>query len=135
MKKMITTTLLLFLFMRLLAPEFPMIYIAYSEPIRPYAKIIYAIGMVEGNCDTLAYNPIENAVGYFQIRPIRLKDYNKRNGSNYKLKDMYKFEIAVKIFIYYADLIGLENQDLVIRSWNGSGPKTYQYLKKVKEYL
>jgi hypothetical protein len=33
--------------------------------------------MVETKGDTLAYNPYEEATGIFQIRPIRLKDYNK----------------------------------------------------------
>jgi hypothetical protein len=133
--KMITTTILLFLFMRLAAPEFSCVYIAYSEPIQPYAKIIYAIGMVEGNCDTLAYNPVEKAYGYFQIRPIRLMDYNQRTGSHYVIKDMYDFNKAKTVFMYYADKIGYQNRDKIIRDWNGSGKATYKYLKKVKKYL
>lgn len=132
---MIATTILLVLSLRLLAPGFPEIVIFSETPIQPYARIIYAIGMVEGKCDTLAYNPVEQATGYFQIRPIRLKDYNRRTGNHYRMKDMYNFEISKKIFMYYAIQIGPYDRDLIIRSWNGSGIKTYQYLKKVKKYL
>ena len=89
--------------------------------------------MVECGLDTLAYNPIEDAVGYFQIRPIRLRDYNKRTGSTYRLEDMYDYHKAEKVFLYYAKMI--KETDLIIRRWNGSGPMTYEYLKKVKKYM
>ena len=104
-----------------------------SQPTNPYQKMIYAIGMVECSLDTLAYNPDEDAVGYFQIRPIRLQDYNKRTGSNYTLQEMYDYYKAEKVFLYYAEL--LKDPDLIIRKWNGSGPMTYEYLKKVKKYM
>ena len=130
---MITT--LLFICLSAAAPDLHSDIIIYEKPVMPYEKLIHAVGMVEGNCDTLAYNPKEKATGYFQIRPIRLLDYNQRTGSNYSLNDMYDFEIAKKIFLYYADSIGVYNMDKIIRKWNGSGPMTYQYLKKVKKYL
>ncbi len=50
--------------------------------------------MVETKLDTLAYNREERAVGYFQIRPIRLRDYIERTGSKYKLKEMYDYDKA-----------------------------------------
>lgn len=104
-------------------------------PVNPYKKLIWAIGMAETKCDTLAYNATEKAVGYFQIRPIRVEDYNKRTGSNYKSEDMYDYETAEKVFMYYAAKIGPYNFEKIARSWNGSGIKTYYYWNKVKRYL
>jgi len=110
------------------------IYIARTEPIRPYKQLIYGIGMVEGELDTLAYNRLEQATGYFQIRPIRLNDYNKRTGKHYKMKDLYDYNISEEIFLYYATCIGFD-LETIAKNWNGSGPKTITYWKKVKQYL
>jgi hypothetical protein len=41
--------------------------IVKTAPHNPYQRRIFAVGMVEGNCDTLAYNPAEAATGYFQV--------------------------------------------------------------------
>lgn len=139
MKKLTLLTLLVLLMpFALRAPDSPDCYeyercVEESQPINPYQSMIYAIGMVECSLDTLAYNPEENAVGYFQIRPIRLQDYNNRTGSNYTLQDMYDYHKAEKVFLYYAKL--LKDPDLIIRKWNGSGPKSYEYLNKVKKYM
>lgn len=106
-----------------------------SQPYEPFRKLISAIGMVETKFDTLAYNSEEEAVGYFQIRPIRVQDYNERTGNNLKPVDMYCYEISEKVFLYYASEIGPYNFEKIAKSWNGSGKKTIQYWKKVKNYL
>jgi hypothetical protein len=106
-----------------------------SESVNPIEDLIYAVGMVEGKCDTLAYNESEQAYGYFQIRPIRLLDYNQRTGQQYQLKDMYNFLIAKKIFLFYARKIGDYDLEKIARSWNGSGPKTKIYWDRVSAYL
>jgi hypothetical protein len=134
--KIVFVTLILFsLTLRATAPNTETLTIFYSKPVEPYKKLIYAIGMVETKCDTLAYNPIEQAVGYFQIRPIRVKDYNRRTGSHYKLKDMYNYQISEKIFLYYAEQIGPYDPGKIARNWNGSGVRTYYYWNRVKKYL
>lgn len=97
--------------------------------------MIYAIGKVECNFDTLAYNPKEQACGYFQIRPIRVKDYNERTRSNYTLEDMFDYYKAEKVFLYFAMLLGPYDLERIARNWNGSGPMTYEYLKNVKKYM
>jgi hypothetical protein len=117
------------------APVPESVTILYSSPVNPYKELIYAIGMAETKCDTLAYNPIEKAVGYFQIRPIRVEDYNKRTGSNYKPEDMFDYETAEKVFLYYAAKIGPYNFEKIARNWNGSGIRTYYYWNRVKKYL
>jgi hypothetical protein len=135
-KKIVFAALLLFSFtFHVAAPDRESLVIIYSSPVEPYKKLIHAIGMVETKCDTLAYNPVEQAVGYFQIRPIRLEDYNKRTGSKYKIRDLFNYEISEKIFLYYAEQIGPYDFEKISRKWNGSGPRTIHYWKKIKKYI
>jgi hypothetical protein len=117
------------------APVPENIVIINPSPVNPYSRLIYAIGMAENKCDTMAYNAVEMATGFFQIRPIRLEDYNNRTGSRYTLNDMFNYVIAEKVFLYYADKIGPYNYEKIARNWNGSGKKTLYYWNKVKKYL
>lgn len=137
--KSIFIILLLLVSVRVLAPTNQIAYLLIPESkpiiIDPYQPLKHAIGMVECKMDTSAINPIEQAYGYFQIRPIRLNDYNRRNGTNYSLSDMLIYENAEKVFMYYATQIGHEHPGQIARSWNGSGPKTWDYWNKVKIYL
>jgi hypothetical protein len=104
-------------------------------PLEPYKQLAFAVGMVETKGDTMAYNSIEGAVGIFQIRPIRLIDYNKRTGSRYNRKDLFNYNISKKIFLYYADQVGPYNLEQVARRWNGSGHLTINYWHRIKQYL
>jgi hypothetical protein len=135
LKRYILVSVLLSVTFKALAPSRESFIILSPEPVNPYKRLIYAIGMVETRCDTLSYNPVEEAVGYFQIRPVRLDDYNKRTGKNYDLGDMYNYSIAEKVFLYYAHQIGPYDLEKISRRWNGSGPKTYHYWNRVKKYL
>lgn len=117
------------------APVSPSFSITGVSPEEPFRRLIHAIGMVETGFDTLAYNPLEQAAGCFQIRPIRLEDYNRRTGKNYTMNDLYNYDISEKIFLYYASKAGPYNFESIARNWNGSGEKTIQYWNKVKEYL
>lgn len=121
--------------LRVSAPNIEALVIVKSPPIEPYKKLIYAIGMVESKFDTLAYNPVEKAAGYFQIRPIRLEDYNNRTGNKYTMKDMFNYEIAEKIFLYYAVQIGPYDFEKIARRWNGSGSRTTYYWNTIKRYI
>ena len=134
-KRFLFAVFLLSLTVRVLAPSREAFIIGIPEPADPFRKLIYAIGMVETKCDTLAYNPVEEAVGFFQIRPVRLEDYNIRTGSNIKMNDLYDYEVSEKIFLYYASRIGPYNFERISRNWNGSGPKTYVYWNRVKKFL
>jgi hypothetical protein len=134
-KNTIFITFLLLFTLRASAPVSEFVIMVRPAPIQPFKSLIYAIGMTETTCDTLAYNSIEEAVGYFQIRPIRLEDYNKRTGSKHILAEMYNYTTAEKIFLYYAYQIGPNNFEQIARNWNGSGPRTYHYWNRVKLYL
>ena len=100
-----------------------------EEPVL-HEDLINAIFYVEARYDTFAYNPDENAVGGLQIRPIRLNDYNKRTGKDYTLDQMYDFDKAKEIFIYYAEMY--DSDEIRAKRWNGSGPMTIIYWDKVK---
>ena len=135
LKKIITITFLTVLAFRLFAPVRATFTIDSIPPVEPYKNLIYAIGMVETQLDTLAFNPLEEAVGYFQIRPIRVLDYNIRTGSTYTVKDAYNYKIAEKIFLYYASEIGPYDFERISKAWNGSGESTKLYWDRVKKYL
>ncbi|MGA2405820.1 MAG: hypothetical protein ABSF81_03600 [Bacteroidales bacterium] len=134
-KKVFIALLLLSIEFRISAPCWDSIIILDYAPIEPYKQLILAIGTVETKGDTLAYNPIENAAGYFQIRPIRLEDYNNRTGSNYTMKDLFIYETSEKIFLYFADQIGPYDIEQIARKWNGSGHLTIDYWNRIKQFL
>jgi hypothetical protein len=135
LRKIVFVTLLLLFTFRVSAPIRESLIIIDSHPVEPYKKLIRAIGIVETRNDTLAYNAIEKAAGYFQIRPIRLEDYNRRTGSNYTMKDLFNYDISEKIFLYFADQIGPYDFERIAKKWNGSGHMTVNYWKRVKRYL
>jgi hypothetical protein len=134
MKKILLVFLLL-VPLAVFAPSEKVFYLASPSVVRPYDKIMDAVGAIESGGDTMAYNPREHAHGIYQIRPIRLRDYNERTGKDYKLTDLYTMAVSREIFLYYARSIGPNDLERIIRNWNGSGKKTYEYLKKVKSRL
>jgi hypothetical protein len=117
------------------APADKVAYIVMSEPVDAYDKLIKAVVQVESFGDTTANNLLEEAIGAFQIRPIRLLDYNQRTGNKYKMEDCYNYNISRKIFLYYANQIGFPKYEKIARNWNGSGETTLEYWNKVKSYL
>lgn len=134
-KRIILLKVLLSFSLVALAPSRTTLTISVPQPVEPYRKLINAIGNVETKFDTLAFNPDEMAVGFFQIRPIRLNDYNKRTGNNYTIKDLYNYRVSEEIFLFYADEIGPYNFEKIAKNWNGSGPKTLYYWEKVKKLI
>jgi len=135
-KKIVFLTLLFLSFaFRASSPSLESFIIFDYPPVEPYKRLMLAIGMVETMNDTLSYNPIEEAAGYFQIRPIRIEDYNRRTGSNYTTEDMFNYEISEKIFVYFADLIGPYDFEQIARKWNGSGHMTTYYWNRIQECL
>jgi hypothetical protein len=135
LKKIVALTFFLFFALRVFAPTREFLIIESISPVEPFKTLVHAIGMVETQYDTLAYNPLEQAAGYFQIRPIRLQDYNIRTGNAYTMKDLFNYSISEKIFLYYAAEIGPYDFERISRMWNGSGESTQQYWEQVRKYL
>jgi hypothetical protein len=134
-KKLASTGFLLALTFRVFAPASDSLPVVRVHPLEPYKNLIHAIGMIETQFDTLAYNPLEEAAGYFQIRPIRLMDYNSRTGNKYVKNDLFNYEVSEKIFLYYASDVGPYNLERIARTWNGSGKNTLLYWEQVKKFL
>jgi hypothetical protein len=134
-RKVIFLAFLLSIGFRAVAPDQEALVIFESHPVEPFSKLMYAIGMVETMGNTMAYNELEDAAGIFQIRQVRLDDYNRRTGSHYTLKDMFNYEISEKVFLYFASKIGPYDFERIAKTWNGSGPKTSLYWDRIKEYL
>ena len=134
-RKIISITFLLTFAYKVFAPASESLIVIRTSPVEPYKSLIHAIGMVETQFDTLAYNPLEQAVGYFQIRQIRLIDYNSRTGRKYSMNDLFNYKISEKIFLYYATELGPYNFERIARTWNGSGKSTIQYWEQVKKFL
>jgi hypothetical protein len=134
-KIVITALLFVAVVLRASSPSRESFVIFETPPVEAYKSLIFAIGFVETRNDTLAYNPREEATGIFQIRPIRLEDYNRRTGKNYKMKDLFNYSISEKLFLYYADQIGPYDMEQIARRWNGSGHMTTYYWNRIKEYI
>jgi hypothetical protein len=135
LRKIVSIGFFLAIALKVFAPDSSSIIIARTTPFEPFKSLIHAVGMVETQFDTLAYNPLEEAVGYFQIRPIRLQDYNVRTGSTYTMNDLFDYKISEKIFLYYASEIGPYDFERIAKTWNGSGLCTIQYWEQVKKFL
>jgi hypothetical protein len=131
----LTVFLILSVVFKASSPCMDALIIFEAPPIEPYSKLVYAIGFIETMNDTMAYNPFEQAAGIFQIRPIRLKEYNIQTGMRYRMEDLFRYEISEKIFLYFADRIGPYNFEQIARNWNGSGKMTTFYWNRIKQYL
>ena len=131
--KLLLQLLLIFISVELFAPNLNDFIVVKDEPISYYEILADAVVMVESRGNPLAYNPDEGAVGAFQIRQIRVDDYNKKTNNNYKVEDFYDLELSRECFLYYARIN--KEPELIAKRWNGSGPKTIEYWRKVKKYL
>jgi len=121
--------------LRVFAPGSNHFIISGSPGINPFSVLMYATAMVETMGNPLAYNELENAVGIFQIRQVRIDEYNRRTGSNIALSEMYDTQLSEKVFLYFASHYGPYKLEKIAKSWNGSGPMTELYWKRIKEYL
>ena len=121
--------------LRVFAPGSNQFIISGSPGINPFSVLMYATAMVETMGNPLAYNKLENAVGIFQIRQVRIDEYNRRTGSNIALSEMYDTQLSEKVFLYFASHYGPYKLEKIAKSWNGSGPMTELYWKRIKEYL
>lgn len=134
MKKMaLTFTIITLFFSHLTAPPNERIAIVRHAPICPYERIINTVVTVESGGNTFAYNAKERAVGAFQIRQVRLTEYNRLTGERLKLTDCYDYETSKRIFIYYAVQFRYDDYKAISIDWNKS--KTLKYWNKVKQRL
>jgi hypothetical protein len=106
-----------------------------DTPICPLKRLSGVVAWVESKNNPNALNRLENAVGLYQIRPIRLKDYNQRTQSHYKLKDCYDPKINKMIWEFYASGFYPTDYEGICKGWNGKGKSNQIYWNKVKKRL
>jgi hypothetical protein len=99
----------------------------------PYEALWQAICFVESSNRSWVINALEQAYGIVQIRQIRLDDYYKRTGVKYELTEMFDTVKSKEVFMYYASMY--DNHETIAKRWNGSGPMTIKYWKKVNAQL
>jgi hypothetical protein len=131
MRKLLILFFVTLISVKLFAPGFVCGYIVRAEAIQPYNDLWYAVCQVESDCDAMAYNSHEGAVGIAQIRAIRLKHYNTLTGKNYALREMYDTLKAKEVFMYFCN----GSYEEISKSWNGRGRMTEVYWMKVKASL
>jgi hypothetical protein len=135
LRRLIFAVTFLLVSFRVVAPENHTFMLIESPAIKPFSALIYATSMVETMGNPMFYNELENAVGILQIRQIRVDDYNRRTGNKYTLADMSDIKISEKVFLYFASLYKPHELERIAKAWNGSGPMTELYWKRIKEYL
>ena len=93
------------------------------------ADLILALEKVESNCNELAYNESERALGSLQIRPIMVNDYNRIYGTELKHEQMKSRStshlVAIGIFRHYGKYIKRNGEKTTSKHlafiWNGGG--------------
>jgi hypothetical protein len=133
MQKMSILTFLLSLSSICFAPNINTTFIPIESQINVFKPLLHAVRYVESRGDNLALNITEQAVGAFQIRQCRIEHFNKLAGKNYKLQDMFDYDKAKEVFLFFAGR--LKDPELIAKKWNGSGPMTELYWNKVKQLL
>ena len=111
------------------------------SPISIMCDVISAMEQVESAGNPLAFNPKEKAAGILQIRPIMVKEINRRCGTSYTNKDCFDPIISTIMFIR---LQHITNPDLspekAARIWNGGykgmhKETTLKYWESVKAVI
>lgn len=131
MKKLLILIILIIVGPRIYAPTERVIFIESPPGINPYLELYQATCFVESSYRPDAINQQEQAYGLVQIRQCKLDDYNKETGKNYTLQDCLVPEISKEIYMHFASKFDHKEYELIAKKWNGSGPMTGEYWKKV----
>jgi hypothetical protein len=118
----------------LYAPGSPSLFITEeARPINPILMYWMAVRIVESNnrCDTI--NRSEDAYGCGQIRQPKLDDYNLATGDSLFLADCLEEPPSRKVFVWHC--LRYHSIETAVKRWNGSGPATEIYWKKVTKQL
>jgi len=113
---------------------------------------VSAVIYVESRGNDSAYNKSEEAVGCLQIRPIMVREVNRKLSIwnapfRYTLDDRWDRQKSIEMFEIMAEQIPccedqefMEFAEVVARKWNGGGrghlkKSTERYWEKIKEIL
>ena len=127
--------LTLILPLNLFAPVSHTVMLVEGSPINPYEPFFNATCIVESSKNPFAVNIEEQAFGLLQVRQCKLDDFNRATGKKYTLNDCFNPEISREIFMWHCSGFSPYDLESAARRWNGSGPKTKIYWKKVHQVL
>ncbi len=140
MKKTLIIIILIIVVPSIYAPTEKVIHILSSPGINPYSELWAAVKFVESGYNPDTINIIEQAYGPGQIRQVKLDDFNAGSGERragvkkeYTLTDCMDEGIAREIFMWHCSRFN--DQETAARRWNGSGPMTDRYWKKIQIQL
>ena len=114
------------------APATGSLAVIQGEAVSLYEDLVRAVVLVESNGNRYAFNKDEGAIGAFQVRQCRIDHYNAKTGLKMRLNDMYDYDKAKKVFLYFAQG---KSYEVAAKSWNGAGSMTIAYWNKVKKQL
>ncbi len=134
-RKLSLLLFLLFITFPAIAPDRNPLVIYKPAAINPFEPLMEAIGIIETMGNTLAFNQFENAVGIFQIRQVKVDEYNRQTGNRFSLTDMFDYENSRKVFLHFATLAGPYHFEKIAKAWNGSGPMTDFYWQRIRSHL
>lgn len=118
-----------------IAPGRNALLIYESPAINPFEPLMEAIGNIETMGNTMAFNKFENAVGIFQIRQVKVDEYNRQTGNKFLLTDMFDYENSRRVFLYFASMAGPYHFEKIAKAWNGSGPMTDFYWQRIRSNI
>lgn len=135
MKKVIIGLLLILIPVRIFAPEWRAVGITLEEGINPFTGLWNATCHVETRHDADTINRNEQAYGIAQIRQGKLDDFNRETGKHYAITDCLDPEVSYEIYMHFASKYKPHEIEKIARKWNGSGPMTTDYWRKIREAI
>lgn len=127
--------LTLVLHINLYAPGSHVLMLIEGSAINPYESLFNATSIVESSKNALAINVEEQAFGLLQVRQCKLDEFNRATGREYTLRDCFDPEISREIFMWHCSAHGPYDIKTASKRWNGSGPLTERYWRKIKKHL
>ena len=101
-----------------------------------WPRLLNALAIQESSGGKRMWNKKELASGWYQMRPLALRDANEYLGTNYRLKDLYDRRIANRTFMSYCHKYRSRWNSLedLIQLWH-LGPNWKNRLDLDKGYL
>lgn len=128
--KYIISILLMFIALKLSAPNVNTMYIEHSEGLTdPFVVLWDWVSWVEARQQDII-SKTEPAYGRGQITKAKLREFNAATGKHYTLKDCLKEPISREIFLWHCK--SYKSFEWAAKRWNGSGKAIIKYWNKVE---
>lgn len=133
LKRIILISLMIPVPALVLAPGINALYILKAELIDRWLPVWQAVKYVESRNIAHMVNITEGAYGCAQIRQEKLNDFNRATGHYYLLKDCLRESVSYEVFRWHC--AGFRDPVVAVKRWNGRGPGSENYWRKVRKQL